>query len=153
MRACRDGSARGDLPVDVEVLRRRLRALERAIRALRALRATGRDAFLTDDATQDRVERNAQIAAQVCVDIALHILSASGSAAPETYAESLAALGALEIIDAKLAERLAGAARLRNILVHAYADVDHGRLFDELGWIDDAVSFASAIERWLAAMK
>lgn len=38
---------------------------------------------------------------------------------------------------------------MRNILVHNYLDVDHGRLFDELGWIEDAAAFGVAVERWL----
>ena len=59
---------------------------------------------------------------------------ASGAAAPETYVEALTALGSTGIVPADLAARLSGAVRLRNILVHAYLDLDHGRLFDELGW-------------------
>ena len=27
--------------------------------------------------------------------------------------------------------------------------VDHGRLYDELGWIEDAAEFAAVVERWL----
>lgn len=77
------------MPVDALVLRRRLRAMERTIRVLRELRARGRDAFSFDEATQDRVARNAQLLAQ------------------------------------------------------------DGRVYDELGWIDDAVAFAIAIETWL----
>jgi uncharacterized protein YutE (UPF0331/DUF86 family) len=134
------------------LLRRRLRALERYIRVLRELRARGRDAFLADEAVQDRVERNAQLAAQTCTDVALHIVAASGRASPETYASALRALADLGIVPPNPTERLAGAARLRNILVHGYLDVDHGRLFDELGWIDDAVAFAVAIERWLETL-
>jgi uncharacterized protein YutE (UPF0331/DUF86 family) len=140
------------LPVDAALLRRRLRALERYVRVLRELGARGRDAFLVDEALQDRVERNAQLAAQTCTDVALHIVAASGRASPETYADALRALADLGIVTAELADRLAGAARLRNILVHGYLDVDHGRLFDELGWIDEAAAFGTAIERWLETL-
>ena len=41
---------------------------------LRSLRARGRDAFLSDEVVQDRAERHAQLLAQACADIALHIL-------------------------------------------------------------------------------
>jgi uncharacterized protein YutE (UPF0331/DUF86 family) len=98
------------------------------------------------------VERNAQLAAQTCTDVALHIVAASGRASPETYADALRALADLGIVTAELADRLAGAARLRNLLVHGYLDVDHGRLFDELGWIDEAAAFGTAIERWLETL-
>jgi len=35
------------------------------------------------------------------------------------------------------------------ILVHGYLDIDHGRLFDELDWIESTEEFAAAIEHWL----
>ena len=34
-------------------------------------------------------------------------------------------------------------------LVHGYLDIDHGRLFDELAWIEQTEEFAAAIEHWL----
>jgi uncharacterized protein YutE (UPF0331/DUF86 family) len=64
----------------------------------------------------------------------------------------LLALAHLGIVTIDLADRLAGAARLRNILVHGYLDVDHGRLFDELDWIEDATKFAADVEQWLETL-
>lgn len=139
------------MPIDPIVLRRRLRVLERCIRALRLLRAMGRDAFVNDQAIQDRAARNAQLAAQACADVALHIVAAAGHPTPETYAAGLAALATLGVVPADLADRLGGAVRLRNLLVHEYLEIDHGRLFDELGWIDDAVTFAQLVDRWIDA--
>ncbi len=106
---------------------------------------------MQDEATQDRAERNIELAAQACADIALHIVAAVGSSAPETYADAMLGLVPAGVVPAALAERMAALARLRNILVHDYLDVDHGRLFDELGWLDDAVGFAEQVERWLEA--
>jgi uncharacterized protein YutE (UPF0331/DUF86 family) len=123
--------------------------MERSLRTLRSLRARGRDAFLSDEVVQDRAERHAQLLAQACADIALHILAGTGTAAPETYAEALSALAAASIIPGPLGEHLAEAVRLRNILVHGYLDIDHGRLFDELDWIESTETFAAAIEYWL----
>ena len=82
-------------------------------------------------------------------DIALHILAGTGTAAPETYAEALSALAADAVIPGSLGARLSQAVRLRNILVHGYLDIDHGRLFDELEWIESTEEFAAAIEQWL----
>jgi len=132
------------LPVDPLVLRRRLQALERYLRALRELQRLGRDAFVNDRAVQDRVERNAELLAQVCADIALHVVAASGRSAPETYGDAVRALGPLIGLPEPVAARLAAAVRLRNLLVHMYVDIDHGRLFDE-----DAEALAVTIERWL----
>ncbi len=123
--------------------------MERSLRILRTLRSRGRDAFLSDEVVQDRAERHAQLLAQACADIALHILAGTGSSAPETYAEALSALGGAGVIPSPLGATLAEAVRLRNILVHGYLDIDHGRLFDELGWIESTEEFAATIERWL----
>ena len=123
--------------------------MERSLRVLRSLRPRGRAAFESDEVVQDRVDRHAQLLAQACADVALHILAATGAAAPETYAEALVRLGAAGVVSPALAARLAAAVRLRNILVHGYLDIDHGRLFDELGWIEDAAEFAGTIETWL----
>ena len=137
------------MPVDPVVVRRLLRAIERSLRVLRSLRVQGREAFESDEVVQDRVDRHAQLLAQACADVALHIVAASGAAALETYADALLALGTTGVISPVLTARLAGAVRLRNILVHGYLDIDHGRLFDELGWIEDTAEFATLIERWL----
>ena len=149
MRGSRSACARNVLPVDPVVVRRRLRAIERSLRILRSLRARGRDAFLSDEVVQDRAERHAQLLAQACADTALHILAGTGSAAPETYAEALSALSGAGVIPLLVGARLADAVRLRNILVHGYLDIDHGRLFDELAWIEQTEEFAAAIEHWL----
>lgn len=149
MPGSRSDCARNALPVDPVVVRRRLRAMERSLRILRSLRARGRDAFLSDEIVQDRAERHAQLLAQACADIALHIIAGTGTAAPETYAEALSALAADAVIPSPLGARLAQAVRLRNILVHGYLDVDHGRLFDELDWIESTEEFALAVEHWL----
>ncbi|MCP5339494.1 MAG: HepT-like ribonuclease domain-containing protein [Steroidobacteraceae bacterium] len=84
-------------------------------------------------------------------DISLHIVSASGVAAPETYGEAVRAIAPLVGLPPDLTERLGAAVRLRNILVHMYLEIDHGRLFDELDWIDDTERFAALIERWLSS--
>jgi uncharacterized protein YutE (UPF0331/DUF86 family) len=129
-----------------------LRVLERSLRILRSLRSKGREAFVSDEATQDRVDRNAQLAAQAAADIALHIVAASGAAGPETYADALLELGRLGIVAADTCASMAGVARLRNLLVHGYTDIDHGRIFDELDWLDDATVFAEQVDGWLSTL-
>jgi len=147
-RRLREGRA---LPVDAVLIRRLLRAMERSLRALRELRSRGRAAFVADEVVQDRVDRHAQLLAQACADIALHILTAKGGAAPETYADAMAGLGTLGIVPQDVIVALVGAVRLRNVLVHAYLEIDHGRIYDELDWIDRAEEFAVLIDRWLVA--
>jgi uncharacterized protein YutE (UPF0331/DUF86 family) len=137
------------LGVDESVVRRRLRRLERAVRVLRELRALGPAVFLHDEGVQDRAERNAQLAAQTCADVALHIVAALGRSAPETYADAIVELAKAGVITEELVAPVSGAVRLRNLLVHEYLEVDHARLFDELSWVDATAMFAEQVERWM----
>jgi uncharacterized protein YutE (UPF0331/DUF86 family) len=127
--------------------------MEKCIRVLRQLRELGRAAFVADESVQDRVARNAQLLAQACADIALHILASTGEAAPETYGDALVELARTGRIPESLGNTLAAAVGLRNLLVHAYLEIDYGRVFDELGWVDDATLFATAIESWLESIE
>ena len=134
-------------------MRGRLRRLEQCIRKLRDLRSCGRASFVSDEALLDRAEWNIQVAAQACADIALHIVAASGETVPETYADAVTALARVGVIGQEVAASIAGAIRLRNIIVYDYLDVDPGRIHDELGWIEEATAFGAAVERWLEALE
>ena len=59
----------------------------------------------------------------LAVDVNAHIAVATAKAAPETGRASFLAMGHVGAIDSELAERLAPAAGLRNILVHRYTDI------------------------------
>ena len=102
--------------------------MERSLRTLRSLRARGRDAFLSDEVVQDRAERHAQLLAQACADIALHILAGTGTAAPETYAEALRALAPAAVIPGPLGERLAGTGNTREVSESDAAADDASRM-------------------------
>ena len=49
------------------------------------------------------------------------------------------------MIDEQSGSRLADAARLRNVLVHVYLDLDQQRLWEALQQLDDLVQFAAAV--------
>ena len=55
------------------------------------------------------------------------------------------------IVPTRLVERVAGIDGLRNILVHDYLKVDHGRLFDDLTeGLDDFEAFAAHVAPFLS---
>jgi uncharacterized protein YutE (UPF0331/DUF86 family) len=66
------------------------------------------------------------------------------------YASAIDELAALGVLPATFAARFRGVAGFRNVLVHAFLDVDvtrlHGALNDDL---DDFVAFARHVEEWL----
>lgn len=130
--------------VDPELVRRRLREIDRRVALLRELRDGGREAFLDSVAVQAQAERHLQIALQAAIDIALHLL-AEECEAPEDYGSAFTLLGRRDTIDDALAERLRLAAGLRNVLVHGYVDVDPERVWAHLGELDDLEALARAV--------
>ncbi len=115
--------------VDPDVVRRRLRQIDRRVAALRAIAAGREGDFVDDDALQAQAERHLQVAVQSAIDIALHILAEDSSETPEDYATAFLLLARIGLIDRPLADGLRSAAGLRNVLVHTYLDVDPRRLW------------------------
>ena len=75
-----------------------------------------------------------------------------GLTEPAGYEGVIPELGSAAILPANLVERLSGIAGLRNILVHDYLAVDHGRLFDDLSaGQGDFEAFARAIEVFVSS--
>ena len=96
------------------------------------------------------VERWLQVALESCIDIAFHVVAAEGWAPPQSARASFLSLAAHGRLSLDLAQRLALAASLRNVLVHGYAIVDVERIAkvvrDDLG---DLRLFAAATAQWL----
>lgn len=67
-------------------------------------------------------------AVQVVIDLAVHICVRLGLGSPPTYADAFRRLADAGVLDKALAARLARAAGFRNLVVHAYADLDLRRL-------------------------
>ncbi len=101
-------------------------------------------AYLRDQAYAGRYL--VQASAQICIDVANHLISAEGWRVPRDFRDAFTVLEERGVIDPPLAERLRALAGLRNRLVHLYAEVDdalvHRALRDGL---DDLERFARAV--------
>ncbi|MGH3981211.1 MAG: type VII toxin-antitoxin system HepT family RNase toxin [Pseudonocardiaceae bacterium] len=135
--------------VDAEVVGRRLRVIGRRLGALRDVCSHGESTFLADPALQAQAERHLQLALQCAIDIALHILADDTDRTPEDYGTAFRELAAVGVLDRDLADRLRLVAGLRNVLVHAYLDVDPARIWTHLGRLDDLEDFAHAVDAYL----
>lgn len=135
--------------VDAEVLNRRLREIGRRLGALREIFSRGEGTFLADSGLQAQAERHLQLALQCAIDIALHILADDTDRTPEDYGSAFRDLAAVGILKKDLADRLRLAAGLRNVLVHAYLDVDPARIWTHLGRLGDLEDFARAVDSYL----
>ncbi|MCK4355486.1 DUF86 domain-containing protein, partial [Candidatus Bipolaricaulota bacterium] len=66
------------------------------------------------------VERNLEVAAQACIDIANRIISMEQLEKPRDAYGAIEMLGKVGVLPRELAERLSPIADSRNILVHEY---------------------------------
>lgn len=132
--------------VDPEAVRRRLGEIDERIGRLRLIEALGADVFLSTPSMQAEAERHLQLAIQAAIDIAVHLIAEDSARTPEDYGSAFLLLADGDVIDESLAARLRAAAGLRNILVHAYLDVDPARVWEAIGSLEDLVRFAVAVE-------
>lgn len=122
--------------VDPDRVRRLLGALARYRAALAA------------PASADPFRRRylVQVAAQACIDIANHVIASEGWRVPDDFADAFTVLEEHKVLESPLAGRLRALARMRNLLVHVYAEVDDARVAAQvaegLGDLDD---FAKAV--------
>lgn len=134
--------------VDAESINSRLERLDDLILELDAIRAGGHDAYMAQWRTRLAAEHALQLAIQACIDVSAHVVSELGLKAPVDYRgvfESLLPAG----LDPRLAERLAAAAGMRNILVHGYLDVDDEAVWNALARLDDLRELAAAVQRMI----
>jgi bifunctional DNA-binding transcriptional regulator/antitoxin component of YhaV-PrlF toxin-antitoxin module len=71
----------------------------------------------------------------------------AGSRRRQDYSGVFASLVDGVVLQPDLAERVGDAAGRRNLLVHEYADMDHGKLWAALDNLDDLRAFATAAAR------
>jgi uncharacterized protein YutE (UPF0331/DUF86 family) len=67
-------------------------------------------------------------AVQVVIDLGVSTCVRLGLGSPPTYGDAFRRLAVAGVLDDGLAARLAGAAGFRNLIVHAYADLDLQRV-------------------------
>lgn len=129
--------------VQADVARRLLGVLLDNLADLRRYRETlTRSALRGQRDLQHMVLHALYVTIQASVDLALH--AAADLALPQatTYQDAFRRLGEAGLLDAALAERLAGWAGLRNVLAHFYPVIDYDRVFDALQELDDLAAFA-----------
>lgn len=106
---------------DVALVLKKLARIEQCVAELKLVDL---DRISEDVVVQRFVEHTLQVAAQSAIDAASHIVSDEHLGEPRTNAELFSLLSRHGWISTELATRLARMAGFRNLLVHAYDDVD-----------------------------
>lgn len=122
--------------VDADRVRRLLAMLERY-----------RGLLAQDDPDPYRRRHLVQTAAQICIDLAHHVIASDGHRPPQDYGDAFRVLAEVGVIDDALAGRMVALAGARNVIVHLYAEVDDAMLADAVvhGGLDDLSTFAARI--------
>lgn len=135
--------------VDKEVVERRLFKLEQTLRKLKEISTVSWDEYMKDEGIQDRVERNLQIAAQVCIDIGSHVIADREFRPPYGYGDIFTVLQEEGLLPQDLADTMKQIAGFRNVLVHDYLEIDPKIVYASLKKIDDFKKFAEHVANWL----
>jgi uncharacterized protein YutE (UPF0331/DUF86 family) len=138
--------------VNLDRLRELAGHLRDAVRQLRELGRISRDVFVTDPRATNSAKYLLIVAAEAALDICNHLAARRGARSPEDYADCMAIMAELGVIDDDLKARLMRMARFRNLLVHLYARVNDGEVHrvirEDLG---DLERYLQSIRRYLKA--
>lgn len=136
--------------VDESVVTTKLAELAGRIDRVRRLCPETAEALARDRDALELVSFNLLLAVQACLDLATHFIADSGWSPASSLAGSFRRLAEHGVISEGVAEALARAAGLRNIVAHLYADVDpvlvHAAATGGLG---DLEHFAAEVAAWV----
>jgi uncharacterized protein YutE (UPF0331/DUF86 family) len=99
---------------------------------LTQLAAKPREEFIADPLTRGAAERLLHTSIEICLDVGQHLIAALALPRPNEYRDIFRILGERGILAADFAARLQQMAAFRNRLVHLYAEVDPGTVYDFL---------------------
>ena len=137
--------------LDVATLGRKLRAMRRLLDELHRLGAIDADRFAREFTTQLIVERIVSQLVDLAAGINTHVLTTETGESPPDVRRSFTAVADTGMIDHELAARLAPSAGLRNVLVHAYVDLDLARLVAAVPLASERYAeYVRQVARWVA---
>lgn len=137
--------------LDVGALGAKLRAMRRLLDELDRIGAVDVDRFARDFSTQLVVERIVSQLVDLAAGINTHVLTTETGESPPDLRRSFTAVADTGLIDHDLADRLGPSAGLRNVLVHAYVDLDLARLVAAVPLASEQYAeYVRQVARWVA---
>jgi len=115
--------------LDVEKVYSKFRDIDDSVKRLRAFRDLSLEAFLGDQDKKDVASFRLIVATEAAIDLCLHASARILRKVAEEYAACFKLLADEGLIDQGLASRLSDMARLRNLLVHRYWEIDYRKLY------------------------
>ena len=138
--------------VNLDRLREATGHLRDALRQLRDIGQLSESAFVSDARTINSAKYLLIVAAEAALDICNHLAARRGARSPEDYADCMAIMAEIGLVDHDLRTRLMRMSRFRNLLVHLYARVNDGEVHrvirEDLG---DLERYLESVGRYLKA--
>lgn len=138
--------------IDREYIEKLLAEISEALDELRSIVSRPLAEVLSSRDLRYAMRFSVVLLVEALTDAAQHILVRCFSIEPKSYVDALKKLVEVSIVRKELADRLAALARLRNIIVHRYWEIDDLRIYNEAKTNGIAVveSTMSDLKRWLA---
>lgn len=134
--------------VDPARVRRLLESLQANRGRLAELGDLPRDRYVDEQRFAGRYL--VQASAQICIDVANHLISSEGWRVPRDFRDAFTVLEERGVLDAGLADRLRALTGLRNRLVHLYEEVDDGLVHQAIRQgLDDLDAFARSVAEFV----
>lgn len=138
-------------PMEKEVLTRKLMALDEELNVLKTHILSKTALQVAEDPIAKRVLRDSlRVAIESMIDACKHIVASMRLGMVREYKDFPLKLGEAELIPKGLAEKLADYAKLRNVVIHRYVDLDYRLLYDKAKEL--AVSVASEFRERLVKL-
>jgi uncharacterized protein YutE (UPF0331/DUF86 family) len=110
--------------MDEVVVAQKLESLMRCTERIESKLPSSLDALIGDVDVQDVLVLNLSRAVQICVDLAMHRISTSGSPVPQSMGQAFDSLAQQKVISDALAIRMRKAVGFRNTAVYSYENID-----------------------------
>ncbi len=138
--------------VDREYVEKLLSEIDEALEELKSLTSRSIPEVLGSRDLRYAMRFSIVLLVEALTDVAQHILVKCFNIEPRSYVDAMRKLVEVGIVRRELGDRLAALARLRNLIVHRYWEVDDLRIYNEarIGGIAIAEAAISDLRAWLS---
>lgn len=129
-----------------KVIQNKMSFIEEQLKILKGYQKYSLNAILKDQTLRGALERFLYLAVQASIDLADAVIAYKRLRKPTTYRDSFYILQEEKIISINLQESLVDMTGFRNVITHAYQDIDYNIMYDVLhNKLDDIKKFLKQI--------
>ena len=133
-----------------EIIEGKLDIIDRNLRFLDEIKFLSADQFVESYKDVQAAKYSLLEIIEACIDIANYIISVKGFRRAEEYSDMFKVLKEEGVIEKELAVKLEDMARLRNLLVHRYGEIDNRRVLEIIKHnLKDIEEFQKEIEEFI----